>query len=241
MPFNEIKKNISYFIGNDLEFVIVAGVVFILLVFLLIYRSVRNSHIKQSIRNVPPAILHSDAVAEKKPPEGLAAVMTSLYAQENEEKTRNTTPLSMDETNEGGRNLTAAKPAAQGIDEAFNLKQTPDMNLNIPRLGESEPLETTEPITPPRKKRSIFSFGSKKEKETSDIMPVSDIMNEIAINVTAELPSNAQLSEEARQNQKQNTLQEIERQMKALRELHDAGLIASEIYLHKSRELAGKV
>ena len=34
------------------------------------------------------------------------------------------------------------------------------------------------------------------------------------------------------------TLAEIERKMKALRELHDAGLIATEIYLLKSRELS---
>ena len=85
MSFDEIKKNISYFVGDDLEFIIAAGVAFILLIALLIYRALKDRKSKKAARLAPPAILDSDEVVEKKPPSGLAAVMTSLHAQEKGE------------------------------------------------------------------------------------------------------------------------------------------------------------
>ena len=69
--------------------------------------------------------------------------------------------------------------------------------------------------------------------------PVENIMDEIAAGMSAAL-SNGDMSQPAPASNTVEELQDLERQMKALRELHDAGLIATEIYLHKSRELAAK-
>ena len=65
-------------------------------------------------------------------------------------------------------------------------------------------------------------------------------MEEIASDVSSVLSNGKSDVSDAPANMLEE-LCDIERQMKALRELHDAGLIATEIYLHKSRELARKI
>ena len=87
------------------------------------------------------------------------------------------------------------------------------------------------------------SLESNEQAENSDALSVQDIMDEIAADVTANLEQNQETPEPEAPSapSRKETLQDIERQMKALRELHDAGLIATEIYLHKSRELARKI
>lgn len=87
------------------------------------------------------------------------------------------------------------------------------------------------------------SLESNEQAENSDALSVQDIMDEIAADVTANLEQNQETPETEAPSapSRKETLQDIERQMKALRELHDAGLIATEIYLHKSRELARKI
>lgn len=87
------------------------------------------------------------------------------------------------------------------------------------------------------------SLETNEEAANSDALSVQDIMDEIAADVTANLEQNQETPETVTPSapSRIEKLQDIERQMKALRELHDAGLIATEIYLHKSRELARKI
>ncbi|MGC6512717.1 MAG: hypothetical protein ACON4J_08115 [Parvibaculales bacterium] len=259
MSFAEIKKNITYFVGDDLEFIIAAGVVFILLVALLIFRAVKDGKSKKAARRAPPAILESEEVVVQKPPSGLAAVMTSLHAQEKGE-TDDSIALSIDDE--------VSVPAS-----GHEAGVAPDesMDLDIPRIGETSPVASSDSgeeldDDQPKKKHGLFSFGGKNKDKTRDKTrdktqnqdadasappapitapeaetQVETIMDEIAADVSAALDNGGLVEPADTSANMIEELQDLERQMKALRELHDAGLIATEIYLHKSRELAGKI
>lgn len=284
MSFDKLTKNLTFFIGDDLGLIIGAGVAFILLVTFLIYRTLSGRHAKKAARRAPPAILTSGETAEKKAPQGLAAVMESLNQQDAENTAQGTVPLTLEEEDEAA-NETASQmenPEAAPLSmadapsseaETSNSEETSplDEDIDIPQLG----------ATPQKKKKGFFSFGrnnteeeaedivttdlsdvahdenttdsdeedsveeslESSEEANSDALSVQDIMDEIAADVTANLEESAVTNETTAPNapSRKDMLQDIERQMKALRELHDAGLIATEIYLHKSRELARKI
>lgn len=262
MSFVEIKKNISYFVGNfgnDLELIIAVGVAFILLVILLLYRIINDEKAKKEKRHTPPKVFDSNELTEKKAPTGLAAVMTSLQAQQ-EKETEDGIPLSLDEQDDV-------------FIEKTNANNDPNLGIEIrdPKISGTETVATSDMETnrtdkPIRKKPGLFSFGNKNKDtntntdtntdrnarvstiaDAANAIPsgqepaLEDIMNEIAADVSAALNTSETTQESEPTKNTIDQLQDLERQMKALRELHDAGLIATEIYLHKSRELASKI
>ena len=92
--------------------------------------------------------------------------------------------------------------------------------LSIPRPGT---------VTPPPK-RGLFS----KPASTTNDQPseqATESPNGVDVNEVS-------ISESPKSNLTEDELVEIERKLVALRELHDAGLIATEIYLLKSREFS---
>ena len=83
------------------------------------------------------------------------------------------------------------------------------------------------------------------EAETAPVTNDDALIEELTIpRVGQEVPEEEPVqetpapSDAPQETHDKEMLADIERKMKALRELHDAGLIATEIYLLKSRELA---
>lgn len=230
---DEFIRYASIIFGENLLLWIAIGAVFILLVVFLIFRSIRKHKQNAQARKASPAILDNnlgnDEIAEKKPHTGLAAVMQSLHDEENDQQEEK--PSTSDATND---NMPEIDDMNDSDDEAFIEE------LSIPRLSQSyrQPQKQT-PATPEIKGNGISNDQGRQEAEVKEEEVVMPELQQTEAEETEEekVAQQAKNTEDLTEDLIED-LAEVEMKMKALRELHDAGLIATEIYLLKTRELA---
>lgn len=220
MSFNKALKFALEKFAEHPEIWIGVGFVFILLVCFLVFKFIRRQN--HHPHNAPDNKI-DDIMRDEK--NSLATVMASLNEEDQKQEQEDmdaTPPLST------GENISATEHMPQhmiGRDDDSDLID----ELRIPRQGEADDMQTqhiedweVKTKTVPNRPEKIAKFLGRKKRggdektKTTETHDISDL------------------------SANRNELIEIERKLLALRELHDAGLIATEIYLLKSREFAKK-
>lgn len=184
------------------------GCLFIALVAFLMFRIIFSGKRKKQVRKGQPAILNNTPPDTGDNAPGLPGFMGN---QDNTSKPEEVI-LTIDDT------LTPPTSSNNQADEDDDNSLLEE--LSIPRPGTD---------TPPPKRR-LFS----KSAPATDDLP-SEQTQEVSTGFEVNKPSS---SDSPKANLTEDELVEIERKLVALRELHDAGLIATEIYLLKSREFS---
>lgn len=184
------------------------GCLFIALIAFLVFRIIFSGKNKKQARKGQPAILNNTPSDADDNPPGLPGFMGNLDNTSKPEEV----VLTIDDTLTP---LNASSDQAAQDDDNSLLEE-----LSIPRPGAD---------TPPPKRR-LFS---KSVPATND--PLS---NDPQGGATDFEQNKGASNKSPKANLTEDELVEIERKLVALRELHDAGLIATEIYLLKSREFS---
>lgn len=184
------------------------GCLLIALIAFLVFRVIFSGKGKKEARKGQPAILNRTQSETSDNPPGLPGFMSNM---ENAGKPEDVV-LTIDDTLTPA--ISSSNEAAQDDDNSL-LEE-----LSIPRPGN---------VTPPPK-RGLFSKATSTTNDQPSTQatetPNGGDVNEVSI------------SDSPKTNLTEDELAEIERKLVALRELHDAGLIATEIYLLKSREFS---
>jgi len=232
MSFNKALKFALEKFAEYPEIWIGVGFVFILLVCFLLFKFIRRQNSRQHRPDTHEASDRKidDIMRDEK--NSLAAVMASL----NEEDSQHQQAENMPQDNvviDTTQPISATEHMTQDIAGRGDDSGLID-ELRIPRQGEADDMPmadmqthdiddmTIKTETAPNRPEKIAKFLGRKKRggdEKTKITETHDIGDSSA---------------------KRDELIEIERKLLALRELHDAGLIATEIYLLKSREFAKK-
>lgn len=184
------------------------GCLLIALVAFLVFRVIFSGKSKKEARKGQPAILNSSQSEADGNPPGLPGFMSNM---ENTAKPEEVV-LTIDDTLTPS--ISTSNETAKDDDNSL-LEE-----LSIPRPG----------TVPPPPKRGLFS----KPVRANDVEPSEQAPDTPTEVEAIETP----FSKKPKANLTEDELVEIERKLVALRELHDAGLIATEIYLLKSREFS---
>ena len=237
MSFNKALKFALEKFAEHPEIWISIGFVFILLVCFLLFKFIRRQNHHQT-HNVSDSKIDDTMRDEKN---SLATVMASLNEEDRKQQQAEnmtqdktimdaTAPLSATE-HMAGRNddsslIDELRIPRQGEAESYGRadddQQMPHMQThNIENINNREDMAVKTKTVPNRPEKIAKFLGRKKrghdeKTKTTGIHDISDL------------------------SANRDELIEIERKLLALRELHDAGLIATEIYLLKSREFAKK-
>jgi len=230
MSFNKALKFALEKFADYPEIWIGVGFVFILLVCFLVFKFIRRQSSRQ--HREPHATSDSnidDIMRDEK--NSLAAVMASL----NEEDSKQQQAENMPQDNvviDATQPVSATEHLAGRDDDSGLIDE-----LRIPRQGEADDMPmadmqthdiedmTIKTETTPNRPEKIAKFLGRKKRGGDEKTKMTQTHGTHDIGDSSA---------------KRDELIEIERKLLALRELHDAGLIATEIYLLKSREFAKK-
>ena len=206
--FRAFDKNPPLWIG--------VGCLLIALMAFLIFRLIFTNRPKKDARKGQPAILNATQPENTDNNDNISGLPGFMNNQANTSKPEEIV-LTIDDTLNPP--ISTSDRATQDEDKSL-LEE-----LSIPRPGTVPPVPKTS-----APKRGLFNKSAPVVEDT----PAEQASSNAESIMADALPE----SDGAKSNLSEDDLVEIERKLIALRELHDAGLIATEIYLIKSREFS---
>ena len=206
--FRAFDKNPPLWIG--------VGCLLIALMAFLIFRLIFTNRPKKDARKGQPAILNAAQPENTDNTDNTSGLPGFMNNQANTSKPEEIV-LTIDDT---------LNPPVSTSDRATQDEDNSLLEeLSIPRLGTVPPVPKTS-----APKQGLFNETASVVEDT----PAEQASSNAESIMADALPE----SDGAKPNLSEDDLVEIERKLIALRELHDAGLIATEIYLIKSREFS---